>query len=228
MITELIDKFDNVELIRDKIASILATEISNQKSLATLANKNPNLWDFKVYTERSNPIENFLNIDENASLANNLPIVNVWFDNYNIEDKSSNAVEKQTINGTFNIDIYALGISKNNPSQGHLSGDELANRETQRVFRLVRNILMAGDYTYLKLRGIVGKRWIQSVTAFQPDSSGQNMQQVQAIRISFAVQFIEFSPQYQGQALELVSNELKRNEDGSVIANVDFTYPIQN
>lgn len=56
-----------------------------------------------------------------------VPIVNASIDNYNIEDKSSNTVEKQTINGTFNIDIYALGISKNNPSQGHLSGDELAN-----------------------------------------------------------------------------------------------------
>lgn len=228
MITNLIDKFDNMELIRDKIASILANEIANQKQLAIDANKNYNLWNFKVYTERSNPIENFLNINENATLADNLPIVNIWFDNYNLEDKNSNTVERQTINGTFNIDIYALGISKNNALSGHLMGDELANREVQRVFRLVRNILMASSYTYLDMRDIVGKRWIQTVTSFQPDSSGKDMQQVQAIRVSFIVQFNEFSPQYQGQGLELISNELKRNEDGSVIANVDFTYPIEN
>lgn len=226
MITDLIDKFDNVELIRDKIALILANEVVSQKAIAVSKGKNSTLWDFKVYTERSNPIENFLNINEDATLANNLPIVNVWFDNYNLEDKSSNTVERQVINGIFNIDIYALEIAKNNPSSGHLMGDELANRETQRVFRLVRNILMASSYTYLGMRNVVGKRWIQSVTAFQPDSSGKNMQQVQAIRISFVVQFNEFSPQYQGQGLELISNELKRNEDGSVIANVDFTYPI--
>lgn len=228
MITNLIDKFDNMELIRDKIASILANEIANQKQLAIDANKDSNLWNFKVYIERSNPIENFLNINENATLADNLPIVNIWFDNYNLEDKNSNTVERQTINGTFNIDIYALGISKNNALSGHIMGDELANREVQRVFRLVRNILMASSYTYLDMRDIVGKRWIQTVTAFQPDSSGKDMQQVQAIRVSFIVQFNEFSPQYQGQSLELISNELKRNEDGSVIANVDFTYPIEN
>lgn len=228
MITSLIDKFDNMELIRDKIASILTNEIANQKALAIAANKNSNLWNFKVYIERSNPIENFLNINEDATLADNLPIVNVWFDNYNLEDKSSNTVEKQTINGTFNIDIYALGIAKNNPLSGHLMGDELANRETQRVFRLVRNILMSSNYTYLEMQKTVGRRWIQSVTSFQPESDGKVIQQIQAIRIAFTVQFIEFSPQYQGQSLELISNELKRNEDGSVIANVDFTYPIEN
>jgi len=227
MITELIDKLDNFEIIRDKIALILANEIANQKVIATTEGKiNPDEWNFRTYTERSNPWEDFLNINESATLSDNLPIVNIWFDNYGIEDRSSNTVERQTIGGTFNIDIYALGISKNKVSGGHIAGDELANREVQRVFRLVRNILMSSHYTYLDLRGVVSKRWIQSVTAFQPDSSGRDMQQVQAIRVSFNVQFNEFSPQYQGEILELISNEIKRNEDGSVIANIDFTYPI--
>lgn len=227
MITELIDKFDNVEIIRDKIALILASEIANQKIIAIDEGKaNPDEWNFKTFTERSNPIEDFLNINQNSTLSETLPVVNVWFDNYSIEDRSSNTVERQKINGIFNIDIYALGIAKNNQSGGHVSGDELANREVQRVFRLVRNILMSSGYTYLDLRGVVSKRWIQSVTAISPDIKTHSIQDVQVIRIAFNVEFNEFSPQYKGQETELITNEIKKNEDGSILANADYTYPI--
>ena len=68
MITELIDKLDNFEIIRDKIALILANEIANQKVIATNQGKTtPDEWNFKTYTERSNPREDFIKKDESAT-----------------------------------------------------------------------------------------------------------------------------------------------------------------
>lgn len=223
MITSLIDKQDNFEIIRDKIAQILANETANQKILADEAGKDPLLWDLRIYTERSNPWETWLN---NQDKSNKIPIVNVWFDNYNLDGQASNTVERQKIDGTFNIDIYGLGISEDIPLGGHIAGDEDGAKEAQRGFKLVRNIMMAGTYTYLDLREIVGQRWIQSVTSFQPEQSGNQAQKVQAMRLSFLVKFIEFSPQVEGEGIELITNDIKRELDGEIVAEADYQYPI--
>ena len=220
-ISELIDKQNTFEIIRDKIAQILANEIANQKTIATNEGKDPSLWDLEVYTERSNPWEKWLN-----QSTNKVPIVNVWFDNYNLDGTAGNTVEYQTVNGIFNIDVYGFDISRDNQAGGHLAGDELSAKETQRAYRLVRNILMSSFYTYLDLRPIVSQRWIQSATAFQPEQQGGQVQQVQAIRMAFAVKFLEFSPQYQGEGIEYISNDIKRTEDGAVIAEADYQYPL--
>lgn len=219
MIDTLIDKEDNFEIVRDQIAQILANEVLNQMALAVIAEEDETLWDLKIYTERSNPWELWLNDN-----TEKIPIVNVWFDNSNIDGLASNTVERQKTRGTYNIDIYARGITEDDISGGHVAGDEDSAKEVQRAARLVRNILMSATYIYLELRGTVSKRWTQSITAFQPEQSGNQMQRVQAIRIAFVVDFNEFSPQVNGEALELVTNEIKRAEDGSVIAGANFEY----
>ena len=61
MIAELIDKQDNSEIVRDQIAAILATEVANQQALATADGKDPADYKLRIYTERSNPWEAFLN-----------------------------------------------------------------------------------------------------------------------------------------------------------------------
>ena len=222
MIANLIDKQDNFEIIRDKIAQILANEVASQMVLAVNAGKPPEDWDLSIYTERSNPWERWLN-----QQADTTPIVNVWFENYSLDGNGNgNTVESQTVNGIFNIDIYGFGKSKDNPGGGHIAGDEEAAKEAQRAYRLVRNILMAGEYTYLELRKTVGQRWIQSTTSFQPEQQGSQAQQIQAMRLAFAVKFVEFSPQVEGQGLEYISNDIKRDIDGAVIAEADYEYPI--
>lgn len=215
LIDTLIDKQDNFEIIRDQIAGILALEVASQKALAETDNKDPTLWDLKIFTERSNPWEQWLNDGEQDPT----PIVNVWFDSSTFDVSASNTVKDQKCEGTFNIDCYGYG-----KSSGYESGDELASKEVQRAIRLVRNIIMSANYTYLDLRGTVGRRFPQSITIFQAQKESPHVQHVIGARLSLSVTFSENSPQITGNPLELVSTKVKRAEDGSVVINADYNY----
>lgn len=224
MITTLIDKQDNFEIVRDKIALILANEVAGQKVLAEAASKDPNEWDMKIFTERSNPWEQFL--DDPAPGRDRSPIINVWFDSETFPEGLGSTVERQRAEGLFNIDCYGYAVSADVIAGGHTPGDKAAAIEAQRALRLVRNILMAGTYTYLDLRGIVASRWPQSAEVFQPEINGRSVQQVVASRMVLRVAYNEFAPQVEPVDLELVSVDVKRNEDGSVVAESDYDYTI--
>jgi len=219
MIDTLIDKQDTFEIVRDKIAQILANETASQQAMAVTAGEpDPDLWKLRVFTERANPWEQFLNNHDDRS-----PIVNVWYESSSFEERSSNIMERQTTHGTFNVDVFGMGLATETDA-GHAPGDQDAAYVLQRGLRLVRNILMAATYTYLDLRGLVGKRWIDSLESFQPQFDNQAMQQVQAGRFSFRVSFNEFSPQVTPVELELVSVDIKRDLDGAVVAEADYDY----
>lgn len=79
----LIDKLDGFETIGLKIAEILALEQTYQQALAVEASKDPALWAFKVFHERSNPWESYLYDD-----ADTTPIVNIWYNNSSIDEKN--------------------------------------------------------------------------------------------------------------------------------------------
>lgn len=219
MIAELIDKQDNFEIIRDQIAAILATEVANQMQLAADGGKDPDDWKLRIFSERSNPWEQLLNEQADRS-----PIVNVWFDNSNFDPAASNISERQKTEGVFNIDCYGYGISSDEVGGGHNPGDKEAAFEVHKALRLVRNILMAAEYTYLGLRGVVWQRWPQSITVFQPQLDGRQMQQLVGARLAFRVVFNEFSPQVPAETLELVSVDVKRTEDGEIVAEADYDY----
>jgi hypothetical protein len=219
MIAELIDKQDNSEIVRDQIAAILATEVASQQALATADGKNPADYKLRIYTERSNPWETFLNDQTDRS-----PVVNVWFDSSNFDKGGSNIVKRQKTEATFNIDCIGFGMSEDVPGGGHKAGDKEAALEVQRALRLVRNILMAAEYTYLGMQGVVWQRWPQSITSFQPQIDGRQIQQIVGARLAFNVVFNEFSPQVPAVTLELVSAEVSRSEDGEVVVNADYDY----
>lgn len=219
MIAELIDKQDNFEVIRDQIAAILATEVASQMALASGEGKDPNDWKLRIFSERSNPWEQLLNEQTDRS-----PIVNVWFDNSNFDPAASNICERQKTEGVFNIDCYGYGVSSDEAGGGHNPGDKEAAFEVHKALRLARNILMAAEYTYLGLRGVVWQRWPQSITVFQPQLDGRQMQQLVGARLAFRVVFNEFSPQVQAETLELVSVDVKRTEDGEIVAEADYDY----
>ena len=223
MIPTLIDKQDTFEIVRDQIAAILALEIANQQTLAIAAAKDPKDWKLRIYTERSNPWEQFLNIENETDRS---PLVNVWFDNTSFDDKASNVMERQRSDAIFNIDCYGCGVSSNEITGGHNPGDKEAAFEVQKAVRLVRNILMAAEYTYLGLRGTVWKRMPQSVTVFQPQIEGRFVQHIVGARIAFSVSFSEFSPQVQPETLEYLSAIINRAEDGEIVINADYDYTI--
>jgi len=222
MLTTLIDKQDNFEVVRDKIAQILANEVAEQKILAVAAAKDPNDWDMKIFTERSNPWEQFL--DDPIPGQDRSPIINVWFDSQTFPQNVGDTVERQRAEGIFNIDCYGYAVSADVVAGGHAPGDKAAAIEAQRAFRLVRNILMAAIYTYLDLRGTVAGRWPQSVEVFQPEINGRSVQQIVAARMVLRVTYNEFSPQVEPVDLELVSVDVKRSEDGSILAETDYDF----
>jgi hypothetical protein len=226
-ITQLIDRPDNLERVRDQIGAILLVEQENQQALAREAGKDPELWRLRIFSERSNPWEVFRDQDseEEDEEFDRAPVINVTFDSESFDKSTGNTVERQTALGTFNVDCYAQAIAKDDPEGlGHEAGDEAAAKEAHRAARLVRSILMAGAYTYLGMRGVVGRRWVQSITVFQPQAGGQSIEHVVAARVAFQVEFNEFSPQVEGQLLELVSASVRRADNGQLLFAAD--YPI--
>lgn len=221
MTLELIDKQDNFEVIRDQIAAILVTEIASQIALATTAGKpRPDDWKLRIFTERASPWEQFLQ----APVADTSPLVNIWYDSSSFDASASNIFERQKAAGVFNVDCYGYGISADDRSLGHIPGDAAAALEVHKALRLVRNILMSAEYTYLALRGLVWKRWPQSVTVFQPQLDGQTVQRIVGARLALHVDFNEFSPQVAGEDLEFISIDVLRAEDGEIVLEADYDY----
>lgn len=215
----LIDKQDTVEIIRDQIAAILTLETDAQQVLAAAAGKDPDLWVLRVYQERSNPWENLT-----GEPGKRTPVVNVWWDSSTFDASASNIAERQKSSATINIDCYGYGRSADNPGGGHTAGDRNAAEAVQRAVRLVRNILMAGAYTYLGLRGVVWKRWVESIAIFQPQQDNQNVNHIVGARLAFRVDFNEYSPQVEPVTLELLSVDVKRTEDDQIVVEADYDY----
>lgn len=225
-ITKLIDKVDTFEAVRDQLGAILVTEEANQRALAIAANKDPDLWAFKTFTERSNPWGEYLDPEEGEQTdanvrARKLPIVNVWFDNTQIALAGSSLVDRQKYTGIFNIDCYGCGTSIESPD-GHVPGDARAAQEVQRTARLVRNIVMAAPYLYLQMQKTVGRRWVQGIQSFQPQMEGRGVQHVAGARLALHVDFNELSPQVEGELLELVSAGVSRRADGLLYLTANF------
>ena len=218
-ISTLIDKQDNFEVVRDQIAAILTTEVSSQMALATTAGKDPDDWKLRVFSERSNPWEQFL--DEQTDRS---PIVNIWYDNSNFPPGKSNISERQASETVYNIDCYGYGLSRDDGGAGHVPGDRDASFEVQKALRLIRNILMAAEYTYLGLQGLVWQRWPQSITTFQPQLDARSLQQIVGARLALRVTFNEFSPQVTPVTLELLSVDVLRTEDGEIVLEADYDY----
>jgi len=220
MALTLIDKQDNIEIVRDQIAAILVTEITNQKALAVAALKNENDWSLNVYTERANPWEQWLNNQVDKS-----PIVNVWMDTANYDRSASNAMERQKAEAVFNIDCYGYGESSDVPLGGHVAGDNDAALQSQKALRLVRNILMSAENTYLQLRGLVWDRWPQSIAVFQPQSVS-SVQQIVGSRLALNVSFNEFAPQVTFDTLDYIAIDVIRTEDGQIVLEADYQFPL--
>ena len=221
LITTLIDKKDNRELVRDQIGAILLLEQANQQTLATAAGKDPRLWDLRVFTERENPWVEFQEAPEDE--LDNPPIINVWMEGASGQKSASDPVTQQTFSVTYNIDCYGYGVAADDGATGHLPGDKQASLVAERAARLVRNILMSAQYVRLDLLGTVGDRWVQGITAPQPVIDARPIQRVMASRIAFEVRMNEFAPEVVGSILEAVNVQVFREETGELYFDADFT-----
>jgi len=217
----LIDKQDTFEIVRDQIAAILTAEVSNQMTLAAAGGEDPMLWKLRIFSERSNPWSQF----QEREVDDTSPVVNVWYESSTFPGTRGNVVERQEAEGRFNIDVVGFGEARDDGNGGQINGDEDAALNLARALRLVRNILMASENTYLQLpRGVVGLRWPESITQFQPE--GTNATQIAAARIIFRVDFNEYAPQYEGIPLSGIYTEIKRKETGEIYFEADYIYPL--
>jgi hypothetical protein len=227
-ISTLIDKQDAFEIVRDLIFNILTTEVLSQMAIASgTPGKDPNDWSLKIFSERSNPWEEFLNDPPEGEERS--PIVNIWYDNSAFDGQASNISERQGTTAIYNIDMYGYGKSAEDGT-GHKAGDKMAAFEVQRAIRLVRNILMAAEYTYLGVTAPKGtsrpiwQRWVQSINTFQPQLDSRPVQQIVGARMAFRVKFNEFSPQIEPETLELLSATVKRLSDDADLIRAEYDY----
>jgi hypothetical protein len=225
MTLPLIDKQDGFEIVRDKIAQILADETVNQQALATGAGKDPALWKFRVYLERANAWEQYLDVP----VADQSPIVNVWYSNDTFPENAGNVIKRQKAEGIFNIDCYGYAEAADDGATGHLPGDRETALVSHRALKLVRNILMAAENIYLGIGnrdgGPVWGRWPQSRETFHPELNGRAIQNIVGSRLSLRVEYNETSPQVdESTLLEQVFVDIKRASDGQVIAEADYDY----
>lgn len=219
----LIDKQDTNEIVRDQIAAILSIEVNRQKDLARIAGKNPIDWDFNTYIERTRPYE--ILTDTNGEEISYTPLVNVSFDNDLFDNKGSDHVGNQKVRGTFYLDCYAHVNSYKDEDGIFQNGDELTSKESDKIARLTRNIIMSGIYTYLDLQGTVYRRYITRREKFIPsDREGRFFENVVATRLTLEVDYKEYSPQQSGTDLDLLIWECEVGEDGLVSIDAQFDY----
>jgi hypothetical protein len=221
LLTALIDKQDTFEIVRDKIGQILLEECAAQQQLAEEDEQDPDLWKFRVYTERNNPWDQWIEELPDGEKYDTSPIVHIAWDTSTDDEKGSDLHSRQKSVATYQIDCYAYGVSEETES-GHASGDRLGSLRAQHVAKLVRNILMSAHYTYLDLRSTVSKRWRSGAQSFQPSIDQRPVEHVHAVRVSMRVEFNEFSPQVEGETLETISVGVRRRSDGLLYLTANF------
>jgi hypothetical protein len=188
-VQELLKNPDNIEIVRDQLAGILALELLHQHELAEadpdLAAKED--YNVHVYIENDEPWA--VQDDDNP-----FPAINVSFDSYSIDtDDGSN---DRIVNGKYYIDCYAAG---NYDGEGFAG--RVAKIKSMKIARFVRNILQAANYRYLKLRGVVNSQHIAKCeSGTVKDENGAVKVGVQ--RITLEAEFHENSPQVECDVLE--------------------------
>lgn len=225
-ITTLIDKRDTVSLVRDQIAAILVLESQSQMRLAVAQGRDADQWRLRVFTERASPWEMFRDDPDHYQGEDDVaPIVNVWFEKDVFAKSGSNVVERQKSEAVINVDV--LGYAKACAAAvGHTPSDVAAQAECERAACLVRNMLMAAEYTYLEMRGTVSSRWCSGRTSLQiPHESAPHSERLKAMRLAFDVTFNELSPQVEGVAIASIAVRVNRNEQGELYFEESFASP---
>ena len=195
MINVLIDKKDNFELIKYKIASIIKSELENQKKLAReISEDKAKNYDIKVFIDKVNPLSIYSE-SQTQNEKGQLPIVNITFDGDDLTLHGSSNIGQQKVRGTYYIDCYAFKNKK-----AGKEGDEEVSREADRIGTIIRNILMFDNYIVLDMRGIVVRRYVtKREKMINQNSSAEN---VSAMRLIFEVEYFEESVRNQTYTLE--------------------------
>lgn len=199
----LLSKPDNIEIIRNRITSILTTETENQTALAEAADaEDKNDYRITVHTGQSGP---WITAPENAG-ADGSSVINISLDSVKQQSHPGGTVNEKKYTASFFIDCYGFSNAAGTPD----SNTRAAGR-AWKTARIVRNILMSGFYTNLGLRGTVKKREITGMKTEVPENTLNPDISVMYCRITFTVDYIEESPQAEPVPLERIAFESPDN-----------------
>jgi hypothetical protein len=220
VVQSLIDKVDNLRVVRDQIATILLTNSARQQELAQAAIKDPAPWKVRVFVDRTDCTGEFTSHDEEEDKPRDLPIpiVSVLVEESSYDRARSAPVGRQQADGKYYLDIYAGGISTDT-SDGHMPADQMAAEELLRVYGLVRNILVSDICQNLGMLGVVGDHWCESFKVMQlraADRDKPNVDHVAVGRLELSVSFLEYAPAYEGTLIEAITGTVKRTETGEI------------
>lgn len=133
----------NLELIRNKIAEIIDTELANQVVLNPSAPKVKGVW-----------LERFIAFDEGTEL----PAVNVCFSQSSYSNQTQIKTQEQC---TFVIDVYTNATATRDGAK-ILYGDKKAMLEMTRILGMIRTILSAPAYRTLGITtGIISHSMVE-------------------------------------------------------------------
>jgi hypothetical protein len=203
LIPELLDKPDNIEKIRDRIALILKMECANQYRMAQESHlENPEDYAISVYLENSRPWQ----LTENGQGKNPFPLVNVQTLGYKRDSEAGGeTVNRKKYIAEFAVDCYANGV----PDHPEYGDDTDSTIRAWRLAGIIRKILMSSFYTYLGMRDIVRRREISEAQTGSPTDRTGNIDEsaisVTICRVLVLVWFFEESPQAAVVELEGIS-----------------------
>ena len=178
----------NFELVRDKIAQILALEFGNQYTLTGNELMNLNVW-----------VERFIAFDKVE-----LPAINVVFDqtNYNHNDANTSA-------GDNRYNIFVINRASHTASQ---RGDTRATQELNRIMGIARYIIMHPAYHTLDFApGFIFGRNVDMMRAIEPTDQGDGTQTI-AAQMSATVRMNEHNGAIAPVSGEIVSTSVKLAE----------------
>lgn len=207
-------------LIGDRIAAILLAESARQKQLATDEDRDPAPYDIRVFRERSNPWDEYNNPE--AEYADLRPIVNVWFDNHNIDRNASNSINRSKVTAVYNIDCYAIGLARET-DDGHTTGDHESAQRSDETAEFVRAVLMSGYYRFLgypRQCPVVWDRRVEAITSFQPQLENSVVQGIHATRVALHVDFNEEGPEATPTTLEEISVSVRSLKTGEHVLSM--------
>ena len=208
----------NAHAVCDAVAVLLVREEANQRALAEADAQDPEPLRLRVYADRTAPISDWIDVNSDADKS---PIINVRLERS--EYVGGNVIEQQRCQVRIGIECFAVGYAAQT-ADGFTHADAMLLDRLRSAVGFVRKVLMAGENTYLGMRGVVSKRWIDS-EAYLPLDLEQDprVQHVRACKLSLVVDTYEVSPQTEATTLGSVRVRLIKQSDGQVLASSIIT-----
>lgn len=188
----LLEKPDNVELIRDQLCAILKVECTAQRELAS---GKPDAQDYRIgiWKDKTRP----WSLTEDSEKKNPFPLVNVQLRGFKLDNPGGGTFGQKKYVASFHLDCYA---------HGEFGGEEPDDTDSAvkawKIGRVIRNIVTSEHHAYLGLRGIVRDYRITEGTTGDPRNNEQSAQSVTICRLVLTVEYYEDSPQAEAGVFE--------------------------